>query len=175
MLNKKIEDALNQQVKMEGQASSIYLAMANWCDQEGLDGCAQFLYRQSDEERSHMLKIIHFLNEVEGQAHVPAFESPQIKWENVKQLFAMVYQEEQKVTQSIHNMVDLSLTLNDHRTRNFLQWYVEEQHEEETAVRNILDRIKLIGDGPQSLYYIDKELSKFNAAALAAEAANEEE
>ena len=86
----------------------------------------------------------------------------------------MVYEHEQKVTHSIHELVALSLEDKDHTTYNFLQWYVEEQREEEALMRSISDKIKLIGEGGQSLYYIDKEITAINKAELAAAAAEKE-
>lgn len=173
MISKEMEKALNDQIAMEGTASFLYLAMASWCDAQGLEGCAKFLHRQSDEERMHMLKIFHYLSEVDGFARTPAIKQPQLEFESVRSLFEQVYTHEQKVTNSIHQLARQSYDQNDQTTWNFLQWYVEEQREEEALMRTILDRIKLIGDGPQSLYYIDKEIEKINQQAEQAEAAEE--
>lgn len=166
-----MEDALNQQISLEGYASFLYLSMASWCDKEGLQGCAAFMHRQSDEERQHMLRIFHYISEVDGHALTPAIAQPPHSFESVRKLFEQVYAHEQKVTASINELLSLAYKDNDHTTLNFLQWYVTEQREEEALMRNILDRIKLIGDGPMSLYYIDKEIEKINKAELAAEAA----
>ncbi len=166
-----MEDALNKQITLEGYASFLYLSMASWCDKEGLQGCAAFMHRQSDEERQHMLRIFHYISEVNGHALAPAVAQPPHNFESVHKLFEQVYAHEQKVTASIHELISLSYKDNDHTTLNFLQWYVTEQREEEALMRNILDRLKLIGDGPMSLYYIDKEIEKINKAELAAEAA----
>jgi len=171
MVTKKMEEALNQQIALEGYASFLYLAMASWCDQEGLEGCAKFMRRQSDEERAHMLKIFDYLSETDGFAKTPAIEQPPHQFDSVEKMFESVYEHEQKVTASIHDLVALSYDENDHTTLNFLQWYVEEQREEEALMRSILDKIKLIGNGPQSLYYIDKEVEKVNAQQESAEAA----
>mgnify|MGYP000072881956 CR=1 FL=1 len=173
MISEKMEKALNEQIALEGYASQLYLSMAAWCDVQGLEGCTQFMHRQSEEERMHMLKIFHYLSEVDGRALTPGINQPPHEFESVRSLFEQVYQHEQKVTASIHQLVKIGYEENDHTTLNFLQWYVEEQREEEALMRTILDRIKLIGDGPQSLYYIDKEIEKVNQAA-AAEAATEE-
>jgi ferritin len=171
MISKTMEDALNKQITLEGYASFLYLSMASWCDKEGLQGCAAFMHRQSDEERQHMLRIFHYISEVNGHALAPAVAQPPHNFESVHKLFEQVYAHEQKVTASIHELISLSYKDNDHTTLNFLQWYVTEQREEEALMRNILDRLKLIGDGPMSLYYIDKEIEKINKAELAAEAA----
>lgn len=173
MISKNMEKALNAQIVLEGYASQLYLAMASWCDTQGLEGCTKFMHRQSEEERMHMLKIFYYLSEVDAFAKTPGIDQPPHEFESVRALFEQVYQHEQKVTAAIHQLLKIGYEENDHTTLNFLQWYVEEQREEEALMRTILDRIKIIGDGPQSLYYIDKEVEKVNAQAEAAEAAEE--
>lgn len=163
MISDAMAAALNQQISLEGYASFFYLSMASWCDREGMDGCAQFMHRQSAEEREHMLKIFDYLSEVDGHALTPAIEQPPLEFASVQQMFQKVYEHEQKVTHSINELLALANDENDHSTGVFLQWYVNEQREEEALMRTILDKIKLIGDGPQSLYFIDLEIAKINA------------
>lgn len=174
MITEKMQSALNEQVAMEGYASFLYLSMASWCEREGLEGCARFLYRQADEERMHMLRIFHYVNEMDGHSLSPAIQQPPHEFESIQGLFKMVYEHEPKVTCSINNLVALSNEEKDPTTFNFLQWYVTEQREEESLMRSILDRIRLIGDGPLSLYYIDKEVEQINNAAAANEGAEGE-
>ncbi|MCB0641394.1 MAG: ferritin [Phaeodactylibacter sp.] len=169
MISKKMEKALNQQIALEGYASFLYLSMASWCEREGLVGCAAFMHRQSEEERAHMLRIFNYINEVGEHALTPAIKQAPHEWDSIHVLFNEVYEHEKKVTASINDLVSLSYKENDHATLNFLQWYVEEQREEETLMRDILDRMRLIGDGPQHLYYIDKEIQANNKSELAKE------
>ncbi len=171
MISEAMTGALNKQISLEGYASFLYLSMASWCDREGLDGCAQFMHRQSEEEREHMLKIFEYLSEVDGHALTPAIPQAPHEFDSIQELFKEVYKHEQKVTASINELVALANQENDHSTSVFLQWYVNEQREEEALMRSILDKIKLIGTGPQSLYFIDLEIEKINAAELAAEEA----
>lgn len=173
MISKKMAEALNSQIAMEGYASQLYLAMSVWCDHEGLKGCQRFLRRQADEERMHMIKIVDYLSTVNTPALIPAIKLPPDSFDNIKELFEQVYSHEQKVTQSIHALVDMSIKEKDFSTQNFLQWYVSEQREEEDLARSILDTIKLIGNGPQSLYFIDKEVDQINTTSQAAENAAE--
>ena len=154
--------ALNHQLEREGYASFLYLSMASWLDHEGLTGCAKFMYRQSDEEHAHMMRLFNYILEMDCKAVVPAIKQPPTSYDSVQAVFNDAYVHEQLVTQSINELVDLSIRENDHATNNFLQWYVEEQREEEALMRDILDKIRLIGDGPQSLYFIDKELELIN-------------
>ena len=173
MISEKMAKALNDQIGLEGYASFLYLSMASWCDKEGLEGCANFLHRQSEEEREHMLKIFHYLTEVDQHALTPQIEQPPHEFESVQALFKQVYAHEQKVTQAIHQLVAVATLDNDYSTISFLQWYIEEQREEENLMRTILDKIKLIGNGPMSLYYIDKELDAINKEELKAEESSE--
>lgn len=173
MISKKMEKALNDQISLEGYASYLYLSMASWCDQEGMNGSATFMHRQSIEEREHMLRLFHYISEVNGHAITPGIKQPPHQWESIQVMFNEVYEHEQKVTKSINKLLDLCYKEEDHGTTNFLQWYVEEQREEEALMQTILDTIKLIGTGPQSLYFIDKEIAAVNAAEEAKEAAAE--
>ncbi len=164
MISARMEEALNKQVAREAYASFLYLAMASWCEKEGLSGCATFFYRQSDEERMHMLKIFHYLNEMDRFAITPAVPQPPLEFGSVREVFEKTLEHEMEVTRAIYELVELARQERDHATEHFLQWYVEEQREEEGLMRTILDRIKIIGDGPQSLYFIDKEVEAISAA-----------
>jgi len=163
MLSEKMEAALNQQIGMEAYASFLYLSMASWCEHQGLEGTSQFFYRQSVEEQDHMMRIFKYVLEMDKRAIVPAVEQPPVTFASIQSIFQDVYAHEQKVTSAINKLVNLANEENDHSTHNFLQWYVSEQREEEVLIRNILDRLRLIGDGPQSLYFIDKEITEINA------------
>jgi len=169
MISKKMEAALNQQIAFEGYASFLYLSMATWCDHKGLQGCTKFLQRQSEEERMHMMKIFEYLSDVDGFAQTPGIKEPPREFESVPEIFKSVYEHEKKVTSSINKLVALANKENDYATQTFLHWYVNEQREEEAQMRTVLDRINLIGDGPQSLYFIDKEMDALNQAATAAD------
>lgn len=170
MVSVKLIKALNEQIALEGYASFLYLSMSAWCDRQGLIGCRDFMRRQSEEERMHMLKIFDYISDVDADALTPAVKEPPHKFESVQTMFETTYAHEQKVTNSIHKLIALATQEDDFTTINFLQWYVTEQREEEALMRTILDKIRLIGDGPQHLYYIDKEVSAINALAMKAEA-----
>ncbi len=169
MVSKRMEEALNKQIVREAYASFLYLAMASWCDKEGLSGCAGFFYRQSDEERMHMLKIFHYLNEMDRFAVTPAVAQPPLEFASVREVFEQTLAHEKEVTRAIYELVEVAREEKDHATYQFLQWYVEEQREEEALMRTILDRIKIIGEGPQSLYFIEKEVEAISASVEADE------
>lgn len=161
--------ALNQQIALEGHASFLYLSMATWCGNEGLEGCAKFMHRQSAEEREHMLKIFEYMGEVDAIALTPSIAQVPHQFDSPQKMFETVYKHEQKVTKSINDLLKIAKAENDYSTDHFLQWYIAEQREEENLMRSILDKIKLIGKSPMTLYYIDKEVEAINAIELKAE------
>ena len=159
MLSNTMKEALNQQVLMEGQSSQVYLAMASWAEiQPGLKGVTQFFYKHSDEERTHMLKLIHFINERGGFAVIPALAQPALTYISLKRAFEELLNHELAVSESINNLVDLSLKEKDYATHNFLQWYVLEQMEEERLARECNDKLDLIGDDRSGLYLFDRDI-----------------
>jgi ferritin len=167
MLSPKIEKALNQQVLLEAESSQIYLAMASWAEVEGLSGVAAFLYKHSDEERMHMLKLVKFINERGGHGVIPQLKAPAAKYKGVKELFQQVLDHEILVSTEINRLVDSCLKEKDYTTHNFLQWYVSEQIEEESLARHILDKLKLIGGDKSGLYMFDRDVSSMGGAATA--------
>jgi ferritin len=159
MLSKTMQDALNQQVFMEAQSSHAYLAMASWSEiQPGLKGVTQFFFRHSEEERMHMLKLVHYINERGGFAVIPALEQPILTFVSLKKAFEKLYEHELKVSSSINELVDLSLKEKDYATHNFLQLYVNEQMEEERLARECNDKLEMIGDDKSGLYLFDRDI-----------------
>lgn len=159
MLSKQVQEALNEQVKIEAQSSQVYLAMASWAEiQPGIDNITSFFYRHSDEERMHMLKLIHFINERGGFAVIPALEAPTLTFPSIKHVFKELLQHEIMVSESINKLVDIALGEKDYATHNFLQWYVSEQIEEESLARTLIDKLELIGDDKSGLYLFDKDI-----------------
>ena len=170
-LSPKMQDAINLQISYESYASNFYLALAYWCDDQALEGCKKFFMRQSEEERMHMLKLYDYMSESGVHPVTPAVPQPPVTYSGIQAAFQKVFEQERSVTLSIHNLLKLAQDENDYNTQHFLQWYVDEQREEEAVIRTILDRIKVIGEGGQSLYYIDKEVDKINIQVIAAESA----
>jgi ferritin len=162
MLSKNIETALNKQVRIEAESSQIYLSMASWSETNGLEGISKFMYAQSDEERVHMLKLMKFINERGGHAQVTELKSPKTNYETFQEMFEELYKHEVFVSNSINELVHISLTEKDYASHNFLQWYVAEQIEEEAVAKTILDKINLIGDDKGGLYLFDRDIQQPN-------------
>ena len=164
MLTKKVENSLNKQIELEANASQFYLAMASWAETKGLEGVANFFYRHSDEERTHMLKLIKYVNERGGHAIVPALSKPPKVFDCLSHVFQDLLDHEIMVSKEINEVVDICLKDKDYTTHNFMQWYVAEQIEEEALARHILDKLKLIGDDKGGLYLFDRDIVNMNPA-----------
>ncbi len=167
MLTKKMEKALNGQIRIEAESSQVYLSMASWAEVKGLEGISLFMYRQSDEERMHMLKLIKFVNERGGHAHISDLKAPDKDFGSFQKMFQELYEHEIFVSKSINELVHVSLEEKDYATHNFLQWYVAEQIEEEALARNILDKINLIGNDKGGLYLFDRDVQQITAGNAA--------
>ncbi len=162
MLSKTIQSAIDAQIKIEADSSQIYLAMASWAEVQGFEGISAFMYKQADEERMHMLKLVRYANQRGGDAKIPSVIEPVLDCSSFKALFTQLYEHEVKVSASINELVHVSLSERDYATHNFLQWYVAEQIEEEATARTILDKINLIGDDKGGLYLFDNDMKNFS-------------
>jgi ferritin len=163
MLKKRVEDICNRQIEREGYSSNLYLSMASWAETNGYSGVASWLYTQSDEERLHMLKFIKYVNERGGKAVMPALNKPPADFKGVEDVFREVLKHEEFITESINEIVAITLEEKDFNTNNFLQWFVFEQVEEEASVRTILDKVRLVGTN--SMYQFDRDILSLRAPA----------
>lgn len=158
MINKKVEQALIHQIQLEEQSSRLYMAMASWCDVNGFPGAASFLYSHSDEERLHMTKLIKYLNDKGGHATLLQLDAPDSEYKNLLDVFEQILSHEQFITESINKLYEIAFTDKDFTTSQFLQWYIEEQIEEESTFKGILDQFRLAGNQTGGLFHLDKEL-----------------
>lgn len=165
MLSERMQKALNDQIRIEAESSQVYLAMASWSEAKGLEGISQFMYGQSDEERMHMLKMFKYINERGGNAVVSELNRPAAEFGSIKEMFQTLFKHEVFVSQSINELVHISLEEKDYATHNFLQWYVAEQIEEEAQARTILDKINLIGDDKGGLYLFDNDIKQLTVVS----------
>lgn len=159
-LTEDVENLLNDQVKLEAKSSSSYLAMAAWCDRNGFDNSAEFFYKQSDEERSHMLKIFKYVTDLGGRAVSPEVLDVAQEFDSFKDVFEKALEQEISVTQSINRIVDKCHKAKDYTTATFLQWFLNEQIEEEFVARRALELFDVIGEEGVGRYMIDKQIPK---------------
>jgi len=159
-MTKKIIDTINFQIKAEEESSRLYFAMANWCDNKGYAGSANYLYVHAEEERMHMVKLVKYLNERGAIVHTQALEEPQNSWESIKDVFKGVLAHEEMVTGYINNLFEVCMDEKDYLTSNFLQWYIQEQVEEEASARSVLDKLQLASTSQGGLFHFDKEMGE---------------
>lgn len=164
-LSEETEKMLNKQIVMEGQSSAAYLSMASWCETKGYNNSSEFLYKHSDEERGHMLKLFKYVNQAGGHALQPEISNIKHTFNSLREVFEEVLQHEIQVTKSIHEIVDHCLGTKDYTTFNFLQWFVVEQREEETMARRALELFDIIGEDGVGLWTIDTEIGKMHTEA----------
>ncbi|HOK41687.1 MAG TPA: ferritin [bacterium] len=160
MIKKNVEEMLNKQVNAELYSAYLYLSMEAYFKSKNLMGAANWMNVQTKEELIHAMKIYNFIIDRDGIVKLDKIEAPPSEWENAEKVFEYAYQHEIKVTESINNLVALSIKENDFATHNFLQWFVSEQVEEEASVKNVLERLKLAGNSPDALFIIDNELAQ---------------
>lgn len=158
MINTKVAAALNEQIKKEEYSSRLYLAMAIWCEVNGYPGAASFLYMHTEEERMHMLKLVHFVNDRGGKATLLDIDVPPMEFGSLLEVFSEIKVHEEFITESINSLYEITMVEKDYTTANFLQWYINEQVEEESLFNNILDKIQLVGTDKAGMFHIDKEL-----------------
>ena len=164
MLSKKLEGMLNDQLNFEFFSSNIYLKMSSWCEVHGYPGSAAFLKAQADEELEHMYKFFSYVNESDGMAVVGSLDAPPTEFESLHSIYKKALEHEKIVTKRINDLVAVAWEEKDFTTFNFLQWFVEEQHEEEQSFKDILDKFQLAGTDGKSLFFIDREMKELAAS-----------
>ena len=145
-ISKKLNDAINTQIGEELFASNGYANMAAYFDSVGLARLSQLYFAQSEEEREHALKFVHYLMEVEGDVAIPAVEAPTSQFASVKAALEAAMTWEKDVTGRINHLMDLAIEEKDYATQDFLRWYVSEQVEEEANVSHLLTLVEALGD-----------------------------
>jgi ferritin len=161
MIKDSMAKALNNQIKEEMYSAYLYMAMSADASDKGLNGVATWFMTQYHEEMFHAMKIYEFLQDRGAKVKLQQIKEPPADFKNVKEMFDGALEHEEYITGCINDLVDQARKENDHATDNFLQWYVEEQVEEEKNVHDILDRINLMDNVEKGngLVMFDKELA----------------
>lgn len=148
---------LNKQLNEEHYSANLYFNMAGWCSKQGLNGCAAFLNNHAAEEHTHLEKFSDFIKKAGGQPIISAMKEPEYDFKSVEEVFDKVVKHERYITALIKKLVDKSMDDKDYITLNFLDWFMNEQFEEEGLFNNIIDTIKILGDlKGRNLYEFDK-------------------
>jgi len=160
MIGEKMRKSLNGQVNAELYSAYLYLSMCAYFESADLAGFANWMRVQTQEEVAHAMKIYDYVNERGGRVVLEAIEKPVSEWDSPLAAFGAVFAHEQKVTGLINELVNLAIEEKDHAANIFLQWFVNEQVEEEASADAIVKKLKLVADAPGGLYMLDAELAQ---------------
>lgn len=160
MISKTIEKALNEQVNAELFSAYLYLSMEAYFKSLNLKGFANWMMVQTQEEVTHATKIYNFIDERGGRILLKAIAGPETSWDSPLDAFKAVLEHEQKVTGLINNIVNLAIEEKDHATNTFLQWFVNEQVEEESSADDMVQQLKMMEKAPGGMFMLDRELAQ---------------
>lgn len=158
MLDKRVEDAINDQLNFELYSAYIYYSMQSWFENQGMTGFANWMAVQVKEEMSHAQIMFNHVNERGGRVLLAGIAGPANAWKSPLHIFQTALEHEQIVTGRINKIMDLAIEIKDHATVQFLQWFVAEQVEEEASAGEIVNKLEWAQDAAGALYQIDKEL-----------------
>jgi ferritin len=170
MLNAKIQDAFNQQINAELFSEYLYLSMAAYFESESLKGMANWMRIQAGEEHNHAMKFYHFILDRGGKVKLLQIDAPKTDWKSPLEIFEAAYAHELKISGLINHLANLAIEEKDHAAHQFLEWFVNEQVEEEAAAQMVVDQLKLVGDNGVAIYMIDQELGQRQPAPAAGKA-----
>ncbi|HPD97070.1 MAG TPA: ferritin [Synergistales bacterium] len=160
MIGKKMQDALNRQINEELFSSYLYLAMSADFQTKNLTGAAAWMSLQAEEERTHAMKFFHYLIERGGEVELLPIDKPQKSWKTPLDAFRDAEKHEQHITACINSLADLAVEEKDYATQNLLQWFVNEQVEEEASVGEVVAKLEMVSDSRNGLFMMDRELGK---------------
>jgi ferritin len=163
VLNQAVQDAMNEQVKNELFSAYQYLSMAAYCESENLPGFARWMRTQAQEETVHAMKFYDFILDRSGRVVLGPIDGPLVEFGSPLEVFQSALEHERKVTMMINDLYGLAARENDYASQTFLQWFVTEQVEEEKNAGDVVETLKMIGDGTEALFLLDRELGQRTA------------
>lgn len=158
MLNPRVQNAINEQINAEIWSAYMYLSMSSYLASEGLNGFANWMRVQWQEEISHAMKFFDYLIERGAQPILKPIAAVPEKWNGPLNVMEETLKHEQHVTSLINNIMDVAIEEKDHATKSMLQWFIDEQVEEEANAQELIDSLKLIGDKGHGIFMLDKDL-----------------
>ncbi|MGM0509273.1 MAG: ferritin [Fusobacteriota bacterium] len=160
MLTKRLQDAINDQINEEMFSAYLYQSMSAFCEIKNLDGFANWTSVQAKEEMTHAMKLYNFILEKGGEVELQAIKSPQSKWDSIEKMAQDILDHEEHITKCIDDLLDVAREEKDNATQNMLQWFVDEQVEEEANADEILQKVKMVGEKGPGLFMLDNELKQ---------------
>ena len=163
MFSKKVRGTMNLQIKYELESAYIYLSMAAYLDSITLPGMAHWMKLQAQEEVTHAMKFYTFINDRGGRVELQSIDQPPVEFESPLDIFERALAHEQKITGNINDLYALAIEEKDYPSQLLLQWFIDEQVEEERNAGDIVEILKRIGDEGHALLMLDRELAKREA------------
>lgn len=160
MITQKMQDALNNQINEELFSAYLYYAMSAYFHDINLNGFAQWMKAQATEEIAHAVKLYDHVNDRDGRVELKAIKKPQKEWKSPLAAFQAAYEHECYITGKIHDLVSIAEDEKDRAVRPMLEWFVEEQVEEEASTKEIMDQLKLMGDSNSVMFMLDREMNQ---------------
>ncbi len=171
MINEKVLKAFNEQIKYEAESAYLYFSMAAWFQYKSLDGMAQWMRAQAVEEMGHAQRFMNTILDRGGKVTMLPLAMEKTEWKSPLEAFEDAYEHEKFITGKINDLVELSYEVKDRAARTFLEWFVDEQVEEEASVSKIVDDLTLVGDNGYGVLMIDRELGQRQVAIPVSEGA----
>ena len=159
-MNTEMKAALNKQANAELWSGYLYLSMSYDMDNKGFEGFASWFAKQAKEEFEHATRFMKFIAETDGKVALMPIAEVKQEWDSPKDAFEDTLMQEKQVTEMIHKLMDLAIESKDYATQSMLKWFVDEQIEEESSARKILDMLKKIDNSVAGLYALDHQLGK---------------
>lgn len=158
MIKTVVQEAINKQIMREMYSANLYFSMSAYYNSINLNGFANWMHIQAEEEMTHAIKFFDYLLDRGGEVKMEMIPAPTLKWDSALAAFENAYEHEQQVTAWIYELADLAIAERDHATNSLLQWFIDEQVEEEATASEIVDRLKLVGNERTGLFILDNEL-----------------
>jgi ferritin len=163
MLSDKMQQAFNDQIQAELYSSYLYLSMSAWFESINLPGHAKWLQVQAQEELMHAMKFYAHVHERLGRVTLQAIDEPPADFDSPLAAFEAAFKHEQMITGRINNLMDMAIEEHDHAARSLLQWFVDEQVEEEASADEVVQKLKVVGDKPGLLFQFDSVMGRRGA------------
>ncbi len=160
MITEKMQNAINDQIEKELYSEYLYLAMATYFAENNLDGFAHWFFKQAEEEHAHAMKYMHYIIERGGKVKVPAIAEPKIKGKKSIDFFKLALAHEKFISESTYKLMDIAIKENDHASKNIINWFIDEQVEEEASVEKVVAYLDMIGDNMGAIFMLNAELGK---------------
>ena len=169
MIGKRMQDAMNEQIKHELESAYLYLSMAAYFESLGSEGMAQWMRVQTQEEVGHAMRFFSHITERDGRVELLELSKPQKEWASPLEAFKAAYKHEQFITGKIDELVRIAAEEGDHAAGIMLQWFVTEQVEEEASTSRVAQMLEQVGDSGTGLLMLDRELGTRTAVESSAE------